>query len=81
MAIVNIFRGISGSQYVYWDSTQAEPANVSNKAIVRNLLTPDTVDTASIVAAAVVSSSNVLWNTTYKFWVIFKIASNRQFLC
>lgn len=61
MAIVNIFRGISGSQYVYWNSTQADPANTSNKVMVGNLLTADTVDTASIVAEAVASGSDVLW--------------------
>lgn len=66
MAIVELYRALSGSQYVYWNSSQAEPAGISNKVIVGELVTVDTVDTASIVALAVTSGSDVLfkWNGT-----------------
>ena len=64
MAIVELYRALSGSQYVYWNSSQVEPASISNKVIVGELITVDTVDTASIVALAVTSGSDVLfkWN-------------------
>jgi hypothetical protein len=60
MTLIQTFRALSGSQYVFFKSNETPPAGITDKTVVGEEVVVS-VDSTAIVTEAVASSSNVIW--------------------